>query len=134
MSVTRAAQGRPPKVLVIEDDPVSLELDLALLEAEGCTVCSAASAEKGLRLAQAEQPDLILLDMRLPGLSGWEAAARLKADPATGGIPIVALTAQAMPGDEARVRAAGCEGYLAKPVDTHLFQSVVRRLLAKGRT
>jgi two-component system cell cycle response regulator DivK len=124
-------RGRPVRILVIEDDPVNLELDLALLEEEEHTVYAATSAEEGLRLASAERPDLILLDLQLPGLTGWEAARRLKADPATARIRIVALTAQAMEGDEARARAAGCDGYLSKPVDTTLLRTMIRQFLAE---
>lgn len=122
--------ARPARILVIEDDPVNLELDLALLEAEGHMVRAATSAEQGLRLARTERPDLILLDLRLPGMSGWDAARHLKESVDTARIPIVALTAEAMQGDEARARAAGCDAYLTKPVDRPLFWTTIRRLLA----
>ena len=104
------------KVLVIEDNPANMTLAMFLLQSAGHTVLSATDAEIGLTLARAEQPDLILMDIQLPGMDGLEATALLKADEATRGIRVVALTALAMKGDEERIRAAGCDGYIAKPM------------------
>jgi CheY-like chemotaxis protein len=118
-----------PRVLVIEDDPVNLELTVALLENERYAVSSAGTAEEGIRLARRERPDLILMDVRLPGRTGLDAARELKADSATTGIPIVALTAQALAGDRERALAAGCDDYCAKPVDAEQFRAVLRRFL-----
>lgn len=117
------------RVLVIEDNPVNLEVVTALLEGEGCLVLSAGTAEIGLRLAAGERPDLILMDLQLPGMTGYEATRKFKADPATASIPVVALTAQAMRGDEARAREAGCDGYLTKPVNARLFRETLHRFL-----
>jgi CheY-like chemotaxis protein len=118
------------RVLVIEDNPVNLELVLAVLEPDGYQLLTAGTAEVGLQMVRTERPDLILLDVHLPGMSGYEVAPRLKADPATARIPIVALTAQAMRGEETRARDAGCDALLTKPVDTDLLRKTVRRLLA----
>lgn len=120
---------RTPRVLVVEDNPVNMELVAALLETEDCRVISAETADVSLRLAAAEQPDLILMDIQLPGMSGHDAARRLKADPATAGIPVVALTAHAMLGEEARAREAGFDAFLTKPIDTQAFRNTLRRFL-----
>ncbi|MEO5660434.1 MAG: response regulator [Polaromonas sp.] len=104
------------KVLVIEDHLINLELTVLLLEKGGHSVLGARSAEEGLVLARTERPDVILMDIQLPGMDGLTATRLLKEDPATGAIPVIALTALAMKGDEERIRAAGCDGYLAKPL------------------
>ena len=122
-----------PRVLVVEDNPVNLELVAALLESEGCGVILAETADVSLRLAAAERPDLILMDIQLPGLSGYDATRRLKADPATTGIPVVALTAHAMRGEEARAREAGFDAFLTKPIDTQAFRETLRRFLGNVR-
>ena len=121
-----------PRVLVVEDNPVNLELVTELLEQEGCQVLAAASAEAGLRDAEAEQPDLILMDLQLPGMTGYEATSKLKANPATAAVPIVALTSFAMRGDDRKAREAGCDGYLTKPLDTNAFRETLRRFLSRG--
>jgi CheY-like chemotaxis protein len=124
---------RTPCVLVVEDNPVNMELVAALLENEDCRVISAETADVSLRLAAAERPDLILMDIQLPGMSGHDATRRLKADPATARIPVVALTAHAMLGEEARAREAGFDAFLTKPIDTHAFRDTLRRFLANAR-
>ena len=121
-----------PRVLVVEDNPINLEVTVAFLEDKGCQILTAETAELGLRLATAERPDLILMDLHLPGMTGYEATHRLKADPATAAIPVVALTAQAMRGDEARAKEAGCDGYLSKPLDRQRFRDTLRRFLPPG--
>jgi CheY-like chemotaxis protein len=118
-----------PRVLVVEDNPVNLELVAAILESEGCGVIVAETANAGLRLAAAERPDLILMDIQLPGMSGYDATRRLKAEPATAGIPVVAVTAHAMQGEEARAREAGFDAFLTKPIDTQAFRETLRRFL-----
>ena len=105
-----------PKVLIVEDNPANMTLATFLVESAGHTVISATDAEAGLTLARAEQPDLILMDIQLPGMDGLEATRQLKQDVATRAIPVIALTALAMKGDEERIRAAGCDGYIAKPL------------------
>jgi two-component system cell cycle response regulator DivK len=104
------------KILIIEDNPANMELAVFILKSEGHTVLSATDAETGLSLARGERPSLILMDIQLPGIDGLEAMAVLKRDNATRGIPVIALTALAMKGDEERIRAAGCDGYIAKPM------------------
>jgi two-component system, cell cycle response regulator DivK len=103
------------RVLMVEDNEANMTLASFLLQSAGHTVLPATDAEAGLTLARTEKPDLILMDIQLPGMDGLEATALLKADAATRAIPVVALTALAMVGDEARIRAAGCDGYIAKP-------------------
>lgn len=103
-------------ILVVEDDSANLKLATFLLRTAGYTVISARDAEAGLTLARGERPDLILMDIQLPGMDGLQAIALLKADATTRAIPVIALTALAMSGDEERIRAAGCEAYIAKPI------------------
>ena len=114
-----------PKVLLVEDNPLNLELATDLLEASGFEVISAQTGEAGIKLAREAQPDLILMDLSLPGMDGIEATKALKADAQTSGIPIVAVTAHAMKGDEQKALAAGCEGYVTKPIDTRMFPVLV---------
>jgi two-component system cell cycle response regulator DivK len=104
------------KVLIVEDNPANMTLAIFLLESAGHLVLNATDAEAGLTLARDEQPHLILMDIQLPGMDGLEATRLLKRDDATRGIPVIALTALAMKGDEERIRAAGCDGYIAKPL------------------
>jgi two-component system cell cycle response regulator DivK len=104
------------KILIIEDNPANMELAVFILKSAGHTVLSASDAEAGLSLARGERPSLILMDIQLPGIDGLEAIALLKRDDATRAIPVIALTALAMKGDEERIRAAGCDGYIAKPM------------------
>lgn len=124
---------RPLRVLVIEDTPLNLELASDLLEAAGYIAIGATSAEAGLDLARTERPDLILMDLSLPRMDGLAATRALKADPATRDIPVVALSARAMPEDREQALAAGCAGYLTKPIDTRAFGPRIAGLLAAGR-
>lgn len=102
-----------------------MTLAVFLLESAGHRVVSATDAETGLGLARDELPDLILMDIQLPGMDGLEAAAILKGDAATRAIPVIALTALAMKGDEERIRSAGCDGYIAKPMRYQDFLATV---------
>src|SRR5271163_439031 len=120
------------KVLIVEDNATNLRLATFLLESAGHTVLSATDAEAGLTLARSEQPHLILMDIQLPGMDGLKATAQLKADPATRAIPVVALTALAMKGDEERIRAAGCDGYIAKPMRYREFLATIETHVAPG--
>jgi two-component system cell cycle response regulator DivK len=117
-------------VLVVEDNPDNMLLTIMLLESAGHTVLSAVDAEAGLTLAREEHPDLILMDVQLPGMDGLEATALLKRDEATRAIPVLALTALAMHGDEERIRAAGCDGYIAKPMGIQQFIATIASQLA----
>ena len=120
------------KVLLIEDNATNLALAKFFLQSVGHTVLSASDAEAGLTLAREEQPQLILMDIQLPGMDGLEATALLKKDQATKHIPVIALTALAMKGDEERIRAAGCDGYIAKPMRYREFLAIVAEQLARG--
>jgi two-component system cell cycle response regulator DivK len=113
------------KVLVVEDNPTNMTLAVFLLQSAGHTVLSAMDAEAGLTLAREEQPNLILMDIQLPGMDGLEATALLKRDETTRAIPVIALTALAMKGDEERIRAAGCDGYVAKPMRYQEFLATI---------
>lgn len=103
------------KLMVIEDNPSNLKLALLVLESAGHTALLADNAADGIVMARAEQPDLILMDIGLPGMDGLTATRILKSDPVTASIPVVALTSYAMKGDEDKMLSAGCDGYLAKP-------------------
>ena len=120
------------KVLVVEDNPTNLKLATCLLTSVGHTVLSATDAEAGLALARDERPELILMDIQLPGMDGLQATVLLKGDPATRGIPVIALTALAMKGDEARIRTAGCDGYIAKPMRYGDFLKTVAEQLVRA--
>jgi two-component system, cell cycle response regulator DivK len=122
------------RVLVIEDNASNLTLATFLLESAGHTVLSATNAEAGLAIARAEHPELALMDVQLPGMDGLEATALLKADASTRGIPVIALTALAMKGDEERIRAAGCDGYIAKPLSYREFLAAVAARLQATAT
>ena len=118
------------KVLVVEDNPINMKLSVFLLETAGHTVICARDAEAGLTLARDEQPQLILMDMQLPGMDGLQATAILKQQAMTRRIPVIALTALAMKGDEARILAAGCDGYIAKPLSHKDFIATITATLA----
>jgi CheY-like chemotaxis protein len=121
-----------PRVLVVEDNPLNLELMVALLEHESCEVLAAESADEALALARRSPPDLILIDVQLPGMTGYEATRHLKAEPATATIPVVALTANVMRGEEARATEVGCEAYLTKPLEAQVLRGTLRRFLPGG--
>lgn len=110
-------------VLVIEDNPLNMELVVDLLEVNGCRVLQAVTAEEGLKMARECLPDLILMDLSLPGMDGLAATRVLKSDPATRILTIIALTAHAMRRDQNNALAAGCDGYLSKPIDIKTFAS-----------
>jgi CheY-like chemotaxis protein len=105
-------------ILVVDDNPINARLVLYLLTAVGYDVASAGNSDEVLVFLEARLPDLILMDVQLPGMDGLSLTRQLKADPRTRDIPVIALTACAMAGDEARARSAGCDGYLTKPIDT----------------
>ena len=119
------------RVLIVEDNPLNRELAEAILELAGYEVVSAGDGEAALATARATRPDLILMDVELPRLDGLEATRRLKADPTTRRIPVVALTAYAMAGDEERARAAGCDGYVTKPINRPALLAAVTQALAE---
>jgi len=116
-------------ILVIEDNAANLKLAAFILQQAGYTVLGAMDAEAGVTMAREALPDLILMDIQLPGINGLDATAILKGDPATSRIPVIALTALAMMGDEARIRAAGCDGYVAKPMRYQELLSTIAKQL-----
>jgi len=122
------------KILVIEDNALNLELATDILEANGHVVYQARTAEEGLRLAKGASPDVILMDLSLPGMDGLVATKALKADPATRHLPVIALTAHAMRGDEQGALDAGCDGYLSKPIDTATFPARVAGFIEAARS
>ena len=122
---------RPLQILVVEDNPLNRELTEAILERAGYAVDAVGDAETALAAAGRAQPDLVLMDIELPGMDGLEATRRLKADPTTREIPVLALTAYAMAGDEARARAAGCDGYLTKPIHRPTLLDAVAHALVQ---
>jgi two-component system, cell cycle response regulator DivK len=118
-------------ILIVEDVEYNRELLVQLLEDE-YEIRTAADGAAGIESAARHRPDLILMDLSLPGVDGWEATHRLKARPETAGIPVIALTAHAMHGDEERARACGCDGYLTKPIDEDRLFETLARFLGDG--
>ena len=117
------------KILYVEDNDDNVYVVKSRLTRAGFTVLVAVDAEQGLVMAAAERPDLILMDLSLPGLDGWEATRRLKAAPATKDIPVIALSAHAMTGDREKALAAGCDDYDTKPVDFPRLRAKIQALL-----
>jgi CheY-like chemotaxis protein len=123
------------KILVIEDNPTNLELIVYLLHAFGHTSLQAVDGETGLELIQRESVDLVLCDIHLPGVDGFEVAGQLKRDPRFSALPLVAVTALAMVGDRDRIISAGFNGYITKPISPETFVSELEAFLpAAGRT
>lgn len=120
------------KILIVEDNAANMKLACLLLENAGHTALSAVDAEIGLTLARSERPDLILMDIQLPGMDGLAATALLKKDPATASIPVIALTAMAMKEDQEKTRAAGCDAYIAKPLRYKELLAAIDELLARA--
>lgn len=118
-------------VLIVEDNPANMKLACLLLHNAGHATLRAADAESGLTLARTEQPDLILMDVQLPGMDGLAAIALLKKAPETAVIPVIALTAMAMKDDQAKAEAAGCDAYIAKPLRYLELYAAIDSLLAK---
>jgi two-component system, cell cycle response regulator DivK len=119
----------PHKILIVEDNALNRALLLAVLKPEGHELLTAENGLHGVEVAQREQPQLILMDVMLPGLNGYDATRRLKANPATRHIPIIAITANAAPAERDRALDAGCDGYIAKPIDTRALPNQVRLFL-----
>ena len=117
------------KILVVEDAELNIDLLVQLLEDE-YRVITAVDGAAGVKLAGQEKPDLILMDLSLPVLDGWEATRQIKASPALNHIPIIVLTAHAMIGDEEKARAAGCDDYMTKPIDDRLLFTKIEQFLA----
>ena len=117
------------KILLVEDNEMNRDMLSRRLERKGYAVVCALDGQEGVAKARSEQPDLILMDMSLPVLNGWEAAQQLKADAATRAIPVIALTAHAMAEDERKAREAGCDGYDTKPVELERLLGKIEKLL-----
>lgn len=118
-------------ILIVEDHPLNMKLASDLLEINGFHVLKASDGESALQMLQTSQPDLILLDMHLPGMDGLQVFQTIKADPRLSGIPVIALTASAMREEEERIRSVGFTDYLAKPFETKRFIAMVRKTLEK---
>ena len=118
-------------ILIVEDDPRNLKLIRDLLQIRVYTTLEATDGKQGVDMARAKMPDLILMDIQMPVMNGFEATSILKADPVTKSITIVALTAFAMQGDREKCMEAGCNDYITKPLDTHIFVTKVKEYLEK---
>src|SRR4029453_18781556 len=118
-------------ILIVEDVEFNLDLLVQLLE-DDYTILTASDGAAGIALAERTRPDLILMDLSLPVIDGWEATRRIKANALLRSIPIIALTAHAMSGDEEKAKAAGCDDYLSKPIDEDLLYAKLRTLLGDG--
>ena len=119
-------------VLLVEDNADNREIVDAMLSHAGYRVLTAHTGDEGVALARSAAPDVVLMDLALPVLDGWEATARLKSDPTTRHLPVVALTAHAMPEDRARAAAAGFDGYLTKPIEPRAVLAEVERIVRRG--
>lgn len=116
-------------VLVIEDNEMNMKLARSLLQLGKYSVLEASDAENGIKLAREHHPDLILMDIQLPGMDGLTATREIKNDPAVKDITVIALTSYAMQGDEEKAKDAGCAGYISKPIDTRSFLETVGQFL-----
>lgn len=117
------------RILIVEDNPLNMELAHDLLEAWGYTVYQASNAQEGIEVVRSARPDLVLMDIQLPGMDGLTATRILREDPGLTNLKIVALTAHAMKGDEQKVLEAGCNGYISKPIDTRMFPRQIAEFL-----
>ena len=122
-----------PRILVVEDNPMNLELVRDILTAQGYEVLEAADGATGVAIARRERPALILMDLQLPQLDGLEATRQIRSDPRLAHIPIVAVTAHAMKGDDEKARAAGCDGFVTKPIQVREFAATVAAFLKGAR-
>ena len=120
-------------ILVIEDNEMNRKLCLAILESSQASVIEAETAEKGLELLEQQRPDLILMDIQLPGMDGLKATRKIKENPVWRDIPVVALTAYAMSDDKKKVEKAGCDGYISKPYNIATLMDEVVRILRQNK-
>lgn len=117
------------RILIVDDNPTNLKLVTYLVKAAGYEVETAGDADQAMATIAASRPALILMDLQLPGIDGLELTRRLKADPATRDIKIIAVTAYAMKGDQEKALAAGCDGYVTKPIDTRALPTLIAQTL-----
>ena len=122
-----------PKILLVEDNEMNRDMLSRRLIRSGYEVVLAVDGAQGVAMAASDAPDLVLMDMSLPVLDGWEATRRLKADPATRALPVIALTAHAMSGDEKKAREAGCDDFDTKPVEYTRLIAKIEGLLQKRK-
>lgn len=120
-----------PRILLVEDQELNRDMLSRRLIRKGFDITMAEDGQKGVDMAAAELPDLILMDMSLPIIDGWEATRRIKADPRTAKIPVIALTAHAMAGDREKALDAGCDDYDTKPVDLERLLTKINAMLAR---
>jgi CheY-like chemotaxis protein len=125
---------REKSVLIVDDNPINMKLVRVLLTGEGYDVRTAGDAVEALAVLKQWHPSLILMDIQLPGIDGLELTRQLKADSTTEHIAIIGLTAYAMKGDEERILAAGCDGYIAKPIDTRTLPHLIATLIERKAT
>ncbi|MGH7898921.1 MAG: response regulator [Candidatus Binatia bacterium] len=121
------------RILVVEDNPMNLELVRDILTAAGYEVLEAVDGATGVAVAVLERPDLILMDLQLPGVDGFEATRQIRANRDLASVPIVAVTAHAMKGDDEKARAAGCDGFITKPINVREFSAEVARYLERAK-
>jgi CheY-like chemotaxis protein len=121
------------RILVVEDNAMNMELAVDLLKLQGYEVLSATTGQEALDICVREHPDLVLMDVQLPGMDGLAVTKKLKENPETMDIPVIALTAHAMKGDEERILSHGCTGYISKPIDTREFSRTVGKFIAKTK-
>jgi len=129
MQGDEAPRDRTKRILIVEDNELNMKLLRDVLEAYGYATITTARGEAALPLARENRPDLILMDLQLPDISGFDAVRRLKEDAETGSIPIVAVTAFAMVGDESKALSGGCDAYLAKPILLRDFLDLVEKFI-----
>ena len=132
MTSDAAASGDNLPVLVVEDNPLNAKLTRLVLQQEGCRVQTVPDATQALEILTRFKPRVILMDLQLPGMDGLELTRRLKADPEHAHVLVIALTAYAMKGDQEKALAAGCDAYVAKPIDIEQLPITVAELLARG--
>lgn len=121
------------RILIIEDNPANLELVRYLLDASGYTTLAAADGHEGLRLVAEARPELVLCDLQLPGLNGYQVLSEIRVDPKSAAIPVVAVTAFSMLGDRAKALSSGFDGYISKPIDPEAFVSQVEAFLTAAQ-
>ena len=119
-------------ILIVEDNEKNIKLARDVLQAKGYATLEAVTGEEGVRMAKESKPDLVLMDIQLPGIDGIEALRQIRAEPALAAIPVVAFTASVTPADRSQIQAAGFDGFLPKPINLKEFLETVKALLQKG--